>query len=1099
MRWLLFYLSVLHIVCGVWIEGGGTTIGQVPVATISGSVKDSAGALISGSEITIRQRTTGFERAVTTQIDGAFQFDNLQPGAYEIEARGQGFTTVWRRLTLQVGDHSKVNFELQPGLPDQRVEVRDDISGVNPSDFKVDGSVNRLQIDNLPLNGRGFLELAQLEPGVNVESVTNPGAYGNNYQRVSVAGAWFSQGRISVDGASVNDQISGGTMQSVSQETVQEFQISSFNFDPSTGVTGSGAINIVSRRGGNDLHGAAFFYYRDHRLAAYPGLRRDPRNPDPFFARRQSGFNLSGPIKRDRLFWFVNYEHNNQDGVFSITNNHPIFSKLDLIYKNPLNSDQFNLRLDWRISDKHQAFTRFSLDKNNTLAPAAAVGMPSNWHSSRNKAIQAQGGLISVLTSQIVNDLRISYSYLGGYLDPVSSNECPDPAACIGVDQANILVFDAPQFRIGKQLNVPLRRFPRSYQIVDNLTWQRGNHRLRFGGDWRHMYLKTYWAFFEPAQIILWGPSNLQTPALRPLYDALPESLKNPAARPPTLQEILQLPLRNFITGIGDPSVPGPYNFDDASRNDELRFYAQDVWQARPNLSISYGLAYTIETNLYNSDLDRPSYLAPLLGGDLSPPRNGSRYFDPFFGLAWSLGKNRKTVIRGGGGVYHDQFFLVYKARERAYVGPSGNGRVSVDGSITPYNFLSTPTEFRGQYLLPLLPGIRSEISSRLGNGSDLSVRGVEVIKQGDSIFDPDHTTAYAIHVTAGVQRELLPNLVLTADYVMRRYVHLGGFQGVFTLDRNRFNRPKVTGVDPATGVVSFVRDPVIPICTPLQTRALNPNDNCSAGPISVYASGANYRYQGLHLSLEKRYSSGLQFTLGYALTKHTGFNYLEFNNYNDYSAAYGNFGGHRQHRLTASGVWTLKDYRGDSRFLRGLLNTWTVSFISQTYSSPPLNTILNGLDLDGDGLSRTLLPGTTQNSLGRGLSDSGLRAQVAGYNADVEARTRRVTNADGSVTVIRPRTPFNQIISPITLPDKFSNGDSFLTQDLRLTRTVRIRDRAQLLLIGEVFNIFNIANLTGYSDVLNQPNYGLPSARVGQVFGAGGPRAFQFAVRLVF
>ena len=146
-----------------------------------------------------------------------------------------------------------------------------------------------------------------------------------------------------------------------------------------TGLTGSGAINIVSRRGSNDLHGSAFFYYRDHNLAAYPGLRRSAFNPEPPFARRQSGFNLGGPLRRDRLFWFANYEHNNQDAVFAITNNHPIFSKLDVIHPNPLDSDLFNLRIDAQPSDRHQAFLRFSLDKNDTLAPAGFVGMPSHW------------------------------------------------------------------------------------------------------------------------------------------------------------------------------------------------------------------------------------------------------------------------------------------------------------------------------------------------------------------------------------------------------------------------------------------------------------------------------------------------------------------------------------------------------------------------------------------------------------------------------------------------------------------------------------------------------------------------------------------------
>ncbi len=1075
-------------------------IGQAPVGAINGSVIDPSGAMIGGATVIVRQQGTGFERETSTRADGLYQLDNLEPGIYEIEARCPGFTVVWRRLTLQVGDHRKVDFELQPGLPNQRVEIRADVSGVNATDYKVDSSVSRAQIENLPLNGRSFLELAQIEPSVRVVSVTNPGAFGNNYQRVLFGGAYYSQTRISVDGSTVGDRFVGGTTQGLSQESVQEFQISTFNHDPAVGMAASGAINIVTRRGSNDFHGSAFFYYRDDNLAAYPALRRDPRNPQPGFARRQSGFSLGGPLKRDRLFWFANYEHNNQDAVFAVTNNHPIFSKFDVIYPNPLGSDQFNLRFDGRASERHQAFLRFSFDKNDTMSPAVAVGMPSNWQSVRNRAFQIQGGVISVLTPRIVNDLRLSHSYLGGDLDPVSSNECRSPVECIGVGGPNILVFDAPQFSIGNQFNSPFARRQRTYQLVDNLTWQRGEHRLRFGGEWEHLYLKASLAFQEPAQMTLWGPGNLQSPALRPLYDALPASLKDPNAPPPTISEILQLPLRNFTTGIGNPSLPGPYNFDDASRNDRLRFYIQDVWRARPGMTLSYGLAYSYETNLFHHDLDYPTYVSPLVGGELRPPRRDKNNFDPSFGLAWVVGKSGRTVIRGGSGIYRDEATFIWKARDRAFIGPSGNGRVVVDGSVAGLTFTSTPTSFRGQDLLPLLPGLRSDLAARFGNGTDLSVRGIEVIKQGDQIVDPDSTTAYGIHVNAGVQRELRYDLVLTADYIMRRYVHVGALQGIFTIDRNRFNRPRVTGVDPNTGVVSFVRNPIIPLCNAAQAIALDPKDYCSTGPINIFSSGANFRYQGLHLKLEKRYSSKLQFTLGYAFSRNTGFIDGGFTNFNDYGLAYGNIPDHRRHRLTVSGVWTPPEYRGDSRMLSGLLNSWSVSFISQTHSPPPLNTIINGLDLDGDGISLTLLPGTTRhNSLGQGLSNSGLRDLVAQYNAGVEAATRRVTNADGSVTVIRPRTPFNQIINPIILPERFSNGDSYLTQDVRLTRTINIREGIRLTLIGEVFNLLNIANLTGYSGVLNQPNYGQPSARVAQVFGTGGPRAFQFAARFIF
>ncbi|PYY12843.1 MAG: hypothetical protein DMG61_15475 [Acidobacteria bacterium] len=319
----------------------------------------------------------------------------------------------------------------------------------------------------------------------------------------------------------------------------------------------------------------------------------------------------------------------------------------------------------------------------------------------------------------------------------------------------------------------------------------------------------------------------------------------------------------------------------------------------------------------------------------------------------------------------------------------------------------------------------------------------------------------------------------------------------MFLVDRNRFNRPLVTGADPNTGVVSFVRNPVIPVCTPAQAAALNPQDQCSTGAITVFSGGASYRYEALQVKLDKRFSSRLQLTASYALAKNTGF--VAVTQYDNNALNYGNVGTPR-HTLTVSGVYDVPKFGGNSLLLRGLLNAWTVSFIAEADSSPPLDTMLTGLDLDGDGISTTLLPGvSSHNLLGQGLSQSELRSLVAQYNASVEARTRTITHPDGTQTVIRPRTPFNQIISPIVLPAKFSNWDSFFSHDFRLTRRIKIKERATLSLIGEVFNLFNVTNLTGYSNVLNQPNYGQPSARAGQAFGTGGPRAFQLAARMEF
>ena len=1091
-----FCVLALPVIFTLFVLVQNTLLAQAPDGAIRGAVNDITGAVMTKASIRISQPQLGGGRVVGTDAYGQYYITNLEPGDYEIQAFAPGFNSELQNVRLLVGDQLTVNFQLRPGSVEKQVLVRGETSDINTSEFVVKGSVSPAQIQNLPLNGRNFLELARLEPGVSVVSVANPGTFANNYSRVSIAGAQYLLTQVSVDGVTVDDRMNGGTAQNFSQETVQEFQVERFSFDPASVMSGTGGISIVSRHGTNNLHGAAFFFYRDHNMAAYPGLHRDLKQPDPFFARKQSGFRLGGPLRKDRVFWFTNFEHDWQTAALAVQNNHPIFSKLDVVYPSPLIFNQFNLRVDGKLDNANSAFVRVSEDKNSNVAPASVgIFMPSNWVSSHNSALQIEGGETSVLNSRIVNDLRYAHSYLHSHSDPVTSQNCADQVACIGLGGPEIVAFDDPAFHIGNRPSVPLAIFPTTNQLLDVLTWQHKRHLLRIGGDWEHVSLHGYRGIYEPAQITLWGPTNLlQSPSL---YNALPASLRDPTAPPPTLEDILQLPLRSFITGIGNVSFPGPYHSDSTSHSNLWRFHAQDSCSVRRGLTLIFGAAYSHQTNIYNQDLKRPAYLAPIFGGDLRPPHRGASVIDPSAGLAWNVQNKGKTVVRGGGGIYHDKVSFFVPLLERGALGPSGNERVPVGGSVVGLSFLSTPTTFRGKDLLPLLPMIRSTLASKLGNGTDPTVSAVQVIKQADQLFGPDHTTAYAIHVNAGIQQELKPRLTLSADYVMRRYVHMGGFQGVFSVDRNQFNRPRVTGVDPNTGVVSFVRDPVIPLCTPAQAAALNPQDQCSTGAITVYGGDANYRYQALQVKLDKRFSSRLQFTGSYALAKNTGF--VAVTQYNNPALDYGNVGTPR-HTLIVSGVYEIPDLHVQSRILRNLSSAWTVAFISETDSAPPLDTTLSGLDLDGDGISTPLLPGINGHNLfGQGLSESKLRSLVAQYNATVEARTRIITNPDGTQSVIRPRTPFNQIISPIVMPGKISAGDSFISQDVRLTKKFNIKEKVTLSLIGEVFNLFNVANLTGYSSVLNQPNYAQPSARAGQAFGTGGPRAFQVASRVEF
>ena len=218
------------------------------------------------------------------------------------------------------------------------------------------------------------------------------------------------------------------------------------------------------------------------------------------------------------------------------------------------------------------------------------------------------------------------------------------------------------------------------------------------------------------------------------------------------MADILRLPLRSFVTGIGDPGQPQPFNRDYAARNDRLRFFFADSWRVKPSFTLSYGVAYVYENKLLNHDLDRPPLLSALFNGDLRAPQRDKNNFDPSLGFAWNI--KGKTVIRGGVGIFHDSNVFWVRLQERFLTGPSGNGRGPIPGSLVGLDFVN-PTPFSGANLMTQLPGIRAEFQRRLGDGTDLAVRGVEVFKQANGLFDPNTVIGYAVNSTIGVQREL--------------------------------------------------------------------------------------------------------------------------------------------------------------------------------------------------------------------------------------------------------------------------------------------------------------------------------------------------------
>ena len=626
----------------------------------------------------------------------------------------------------------------------------------------------------------------------------------------------------------------------------------------------------------------------------------------------------------------------------------------------------------------------------------------------------------------------------------------------IGLGGPEISVSGA-SFIIGRSFSA--QNLGRRYHLADSITWQLNAHRLRFGFEYEYTRGGPVMTLNEPVQMVLYSPADVRR------YNALPTTLPNVRISLPssftTVADILRLPVQSFVIGIGNPQPYLP-NSGRTKTGHLWRLYLQDTWRLHPRLTLNHGLGWFYDPHP-NRDLSKPAYLEPIFGAEgLKPPKADRNNFSPSLGFAWAATHDGRTVIRGGGGIYYDVFNInTMLDQERNSLGPRGTGRTNYQHTrianplpnipgvpfLAPFTF-TNPTLFTGTHLMTILPALRADLLQRRGdpNNRDFSVRNIEVDKLGQ-VGLRDLTTPYAIHLSLGVQRELARDLVLSADFVYRHFLHTP----VAPADYNHF---------------FSIRGPVIPVCIGAQRD--DPQARCSAGPITVIDEFARASYRGLLVRLEKRFSGRTQFLASYAYSSNVGTNRVNNDNWLE---GYGPLDRDVPQILNLSAVvelpWGLQ-----------------LGFNSSYYSKLPFTTFVAGLDFNGDGTDGDALPGTSVNRFNRGLGKEDLRRFVDAFNQNFAGR----------------RTPRNQPIPQITLPADYDFGDNYLTQDLRLSRTFVFREKYKLTLIGEVFNFLNIANLSGHSgNLANTATFGQPTRRVDQVFGSGGPRAFQLGVRVSF
>jgi hypothetical protein len=1098
--WLVFALAI-----------GFCVYAQAPTGTILCTVRDESGAVIQNATITITNKSTNVSRTITTNTEGLYSAPALQPGDYELRAEMKGFRTVLRDALVTAGNNTTADVSMSLGEARQVVTVEAATSQINYESNTVQGVIDRATIEDLPLNGRSSLQLASLEPGVTIQAgstsqfnaIVNISVFGDNAGATGGSGVGIL---MTVDGGTINDEMEGGTSMNLSQEVVQEFQLQQNTFDLSTGIGASGALNIVTRSGSNDFHGSGYFFYRDHNMAAYPLLERNPLFPNPFFVRRNPGFWVGGPVKKDKLFFFFNYEYLNQVSVVPVQQDLPSLQSLSGAFGTPYHYNFITARFDYHLSPKNTVFVRYSHDGNRGIGPYYGAPLPSAFNTNVNWSDQSIMGLTSVITPNLVSDFRFQYHYWENNVTDVNSSNC---ANCIGLGLPSILAaIPSGTFIGGTNVNSPQYRQARAFELKDGLSWQKGKHRFSFGMDYEHMKTKVApWGYCDPGCDYVFAPEQIEGLGLGAatqsfLFPNLPTQVT-------TTQDLLNLPVLNLGqsiysgTGVGNGTFPGLYQHGQGGVNQRLHPYFQDSWKARDNLTINFGLAYDLETGLFYSNLPLPQYLAPILEGQtggvpsgLGATQPNTRDFSPALGFAWALGKDKKTVIRGGGGIYWDTQPIWQHFREGAAIGPPGDGRSTLAasaftntipgilqlgctsapvcpvpvGSPIPLGALTTMT--LGQFIGIVnqeLPGIEAQLTPIPPASGPYSVTGIDLAKQGIEIYPSHFPLLRSYQTSIGVQRDLGHDTVLTVDWARRQ----GENTNLGEVDLNHFTR-----------YINGVQTPVIPICAPSQYYVAG--QECSTGAITFWTPEGRSVYDGLLVKVNKRFSHHFNFVASYALQKSLSEDASQ--DPLNFMAGYGPTAGLGRQNLNIAGTvtlpWGFSLAINSSMLSRGPQTAYIPGDILGTGDSNAAGTAIS-----------SLVPGLQFNCFGYSCGKGTLQKAVAQYNATYAGKQA----PDGSTN------PYAFV------PSDYQFGDPTISQDFRLTKTFTVKERYKFSIFGEVFNAFNIANLQYSSFVLgtsSSPNtppppgtntYGQPNNRTENIFGSGGPRAFQVGGRFSF
>ena len=1063
--------------------------GQLTGGTISGTASDSSGAVVPGATVTVRNLETGIDRTITTDAAGRYSAQQLVSGGYELEVTAAGFqTTVRRGITLTVGQEAIVNFSLQVGTTTERIEVVGEAPLVETTTSTVSGLVDEKTVRELPLNGRSFTDLMDLQPNVKNIAGAAPGR-GSAGQRFfgiaakfSVAGAHPSQNNYIMDGLIINDTVvatpgsaAGGLL---GTDAIREFRLLTSNYSAEYGQVAGGIMTAVTRSGTNTLHGSAFEFFRNSALDAREFF--DAKVPP--FKRNQFGGTLGGRIKRDRTFFFGNYEGLRQRlgstifmrvptlearrGILPsgpcatgctvgptaqrVLNLYPLPTPGGRNYgdgtadfrsapSNPTTENYFAIRLDHTLNEQHFMFGRYTFsDANSSLL--ANDELTRDARDTRYQHLMLS--FTSLLSPTLLNNFRVGVGRSVSLQDSTDAGKA-DLSPLVGVPgRGPGYVTVSPAGAIGPWIGNPNFLWWTSYQYADDISYTRGNHSLKLGASLQRNHDNQDGRFSYGGN---WTFSSLQ--------DFYAERPLNVIGAGPTSDA--NRGWRSWIIGT----------------------YLQDDWKVLPNLTLNLGVRFewaTVPTEVNGRiaqlrDLFRDP--ATVVGDPFWEQISAFAHAAPRFGFAWDPFNNGKTAVRGGLGIFQQAI------RNTDFILPGDRMPPIWDGILAtslPGQPLSYPLVF------PNIPAGRVAPSS----GPQLRLDAIDF-----NLAQP-----YNINYSFSIQQEVLPNTMLHVGYVGSRGVNLLG------VNAEANARQDIAGPDGRRYI-------------PLEALRRNPN----FGVIRWATAENDSYYNSLQVSAEKRFSQGFQISSSYTWSKSidTNSNRIHGGNF-DGEGSSGSDWPFNTKATRGLSAWDLRHYWslhyaydlpfGPGRALGGsltgaagkVLGGWSLSGVVTAATGAPFMVALGGD-----------FPGSLPMGLGAHKPDRVRNSDIA------ERGTPQYTNQyfDPTAFVLPPLTP--QCVATPTAtgcPRRvFGNGGrntltgpGLATWNFNVSKTTSLTERVGLQFRAEFFNLFNRANFRLPRSAVFLPQTGNPNpprnAAAGLITSTSTTgRQIQFGLKLVF